>query len=302
VGVNRTTITRSLKNPWRPWLIPDITYNQPTFNYQKQSFQPLPAQYTVYLSPPLIPDHLTGLFGYLKANVSTDTLAAITTAIQDLMNQPTKQALQTLEAYAPPHTPFDHPLPLTTVVELATGLSFNHFPLSQTNPLKRQLATLQSHLTRGDTLCRQYFRLNWVPELGPALAWLIMALRSRCYYNKTTGELRDIYIWHKKDLAGILGQSTQNLRTRLLKHKYAGHFFQILDDQKHKMSIWVRMLEEPLTTESAEEYWQRQARNANFCNIGATRTQTFATSKLPERKLLQHRVLRLLIVRTQKIN
>jgi hypothetical protein len=289
VGINRATITRSLKAPMRRWLIPNITYNQSTFNYHKQAFQPLPAQYTVYLSPPLTPEHLTGLLGYLKASVSTNKLSAISEAIQYLMDQPTRKALETLEAHTASHSLFNDPLPLTTIVELAIDVKLNHLPASQTTPLKRQLAALQSHLTRGDTLCRQYFRLNWVPRLGPALAWLVMALRSRCYYNKTTGELRDSYTWHKKELAGVLGQTTQNLRTRLLRHEYAGHFFQILDDQKHKFTIRVGMLEEPLTTESAQEYWQRQSKNANFCNIEPAQTQTFATSNQPERKLLQHR-------------
>jgi len=289
IGINRSTITRSLKNPWRHWFIPTISYNQAAFNLRKKTFQPLPAQYTVYLSSPLIPDHLTGFLGYLKDVVPAKDPATITRAIQDLIDQPSKQALKVLEGYAGQQPLFSDPLPLTTVLETALDIKLNRLPPSETTRLKQQLATLQTHLTRGDTLCRQYFRLNWVPKLGPTLAWLIIALRSRCYYNKTTGELRDTYIWPKKELAGILGQSTQNLRIRLLPHAYAGHFFQILEDNKHKLTIQVGMLEEPLTTESASVYWQRQAKNANFCHIEADETQTFATSAQPEGKLLPHR-------------
>lgn len=290
IGINRTTVTRALKNPWRHWLIPAVTYNKATFNPKKRSFQPLPAQYSVFLTPPLTPDHLTGLYTYLKsADTPTHNVSDVEAAIYALTSQPTKEALKTLEASVGEETLFPDPLPLTQVVEQATDIKFDQLSAAKSEKLSRQLSTLQTHLTRGDTLCRQYFRLTWVPQLGSSMAWLVMALRSRCYYNKSSGELRDVYTWRKKDLADIVGQSTQNLRTRLLRHAYADHFFQIIADEKHKITLQVGMLEEPLTTELAPEYWQRQAENANFYNIDENETQTFATSSSPERKLLQHR-------------
>ena len=176
-----------------------------------------------------------------------------------MISQPTKEALQTLEAAVGEHPLFPDPLPLTQVwLEMATPVKFDQLSPAKAEKLTRQLNTLQAHLTRGDTLCRQYFRLTWVPHLGTSMAWLVMALRSRCYYNKSSGELRDVYTWRKKDLADVVGQSTQNLRTRLLRHAYADHFFQVVSDEKHKITLRVSMLEEPLTTESAPDYWQRQ--------------------------------------------
>ena len=37
-----------------------------------------------------------------------------------------------------------------------------------------------------------YFVKNWIPLLGPGAAWMIILLRELTYYNRTTGEIRDL--------------------------------------------------------------------------------------------------------------
>lgn len=62
----------------------------------------------------------------------------------------------------------------------------------------------------------QYFREMWVPTLGTTLAWLIIELRQRCYWNKRTGEKRDQCIATYAELAAAVGISESTAR-RLLK-------------------------------------------------------------------------------------
>lgn len=143
---------------------------------------------------------------------------------------------------------FARPVPLTEVVTMATGLDPESLSRTTAKTLTHNLDKLQTHLTAiGSTVCRQYFRLTWVSLLGPALAWLIMIMRSRCYYNPETEELRDTYTWRKKDLAATLGQTTRNL-SNLLADPQTGLFCQITEQNKRKLTIRVTMVYEPLTS------------------------------------------------------
>ncbi len=255
IGLTDRTIRKVLKkNPFRHWFIPEIQYQPGNFDYKKKVYQPLPNKYTVYLSSPLTPEHLAGLYGYLRTVCPTGQPDCVDQAITDLLNRKSKESLVLLEEYAQQgiHT-FDRPVPLTEVVTMATGLKLETLPQATAETLNHNLDKLQAHLTEiGNTICRQYFRLTWVPLLGPALAWLVMIMRSRCYYNPETEELRDTYTWQKKELAELLGQSTKNL-SNLLSHPYANLFCQILDQNKRKITVRVNMVYEPLAPEEVGE-------------------------------------------------
>lgn len=69
----------------------------------------------------------------------------------------------------------------------------------------------------------QYFRTQWVPRLNPSLAWLIVALRQHCYWNKKTGEKRDWCIIDQDELGAEIGVSGRSVR-RLLKMDHADQF------------------------------------------------------------------------------
>lgn len=261
IGLTDRTIRKVLKkNPFRHWFIPEIQYQPGTFDHKKKVYQPLPNKYTVYLSSPLIPEHLAGLYGYLRTVCPNGQPGYVDQAITDLLNRKSKESLVLLEEYAQTLQPgsgqevthtFDRPIPLAEVVTMATGLNFEALPQATAETLTHNLDRLQAHLTEiGNTICRQYFRLTWVPLLGPALAWLVMIMRSRGYYNPETEELRDTCIWRKKELAELLGQSTKNL-SNLLAHPYANLFCQILDQNKRKITVRVNMVYEPLAPEEA---------------------------------------------------
>ncbi len=62
----------------------------------------------------------------------------------------------------------------------------------------------------------QYFRQMWVPALGTTLAWLIVELRQRCYWNKRTGEKREHCQATYAELAAAVGIGHSTAR-RVLK-------------------------------------------------------------------------------------
>lgn len=67
-------------------------------------------------------------------------------------------------------------------------------------------------------LVTDYFRKQWMPRLGPALAWLILALRRRAYRNFKTGETRDGFKTTYEDLAHEIGMSYPTVQ-RMMKQK-----------------------------------------------------------------------------------
>lgn len=263
IGLERRTVGRVLKeNPLRHWFIPEIEYQKGVVHRASKTYQPLPYKYTVYLSIPLTPEHMAGLCEYLRQECPIASLTSIEQAVYKLLELKSREALTLLEQYHSQATrQFETPLPLLELVEIATGLKIKDLPSAEAAEMEQQLSGLHTHLTEiGHTICRQYFRLNWVPQLGPAMAWLVMALRSHCYYNQDNGELRDVYTWRKKELAAMVGQSRYNLRL-LLAHPNAEHFFKILDNQKQQITVKVSMIQEPLLEETAAEFWSRQPRN-----------------------------------------
>ena len=249
IGLERRTINRILKkNPLRHWYVPTIAYQKGVV--KNKTYQPLPNKYTIYLSTPLIPEHLGGLFTFFQMS---STVAEIEQAIDTLLGMKSRNALTLLaDLHTQTPHPFNEPLPLNQLVEQAGGFTLTELPDDVQATLDRKLSRLHTHLTNiGHTNCRQYFRQQWLPRLGPTLAWFVMALRSRCYYNPDTGELRDTCTWRKKDLAAILGQSVRNL-SNLLAHANAGYFFQLLDKQKFQLTFQVTLAEEPLVSDTPE--------------------------------------------------
>lgn len=66
-------------------------------------------------------------------------------------------------------------------------------------------------------LVTDYFRKEWMPLLGPSLAWLILALRRRAYRNFKTGETRDGFKTTYDDLAHEIGMSYPTVQRMMQK-------------------------------------------------------------------------------------
>lgn len=91
--------------------------------------------------------------------------------------------------------------------------------------LQEAYANAYNQLVKPDKVfvATQYFRLRWVPLLGPALSWVIIALRQHCYWNKRTGEKRDWCLITYDELAEEVGVSVSTLK-RLLQQEHADKF------------------------------------------------------------------------------
>ncbi len=93
-------------------------------------------------------------------------------------------------------------------------------------PIVHAASILHNTLTRPERVYmgNQYFRLNWLPALGPVLALLVVNLRARCYWNEQTGELRNTCRANWAQLAQELGCTSRQLRN-LRKSPDLPHFF-----------------------------------------------------------------------------
>ena len=125
----------------------------------------------------------------------------------------------------------------------------------------------------------QYFRKKWVPLLGHALAWLIIALRQRCYYNRETGELRDWCLVTQEELAKEIGVSRRTL-IRLLQRPYAEWFIEEVQCQYHYdsrfrkqvrgASVYRIRMDDPLIPEDQELLQAQLVEEAERLNLDAT--------------------------------
>lgn len=102
----------------------------------------------------------------------------------------------------------------------------------------------------------QYFRQMWVPILGTTLAWLIIDLRQRCYWNKRTGEKREHCQATYVELAAAVGVSPSTARRVLKPNRIVDEFILSRTTLKeysaqkgkvvNKTTHWIIRLDEPI--------------------------------------------------------
>ncbi|MEM9776174.1 MAG: hypothetical protein AAF902_16470, partial [Chloroflexota bacterium] len=89
---------------------------------------------------------------------------------------------------------------VTDVVQAITQKNLGDYPA-----VAEQAEALHSYLTSGDFIGRRYFRDSWLPILGTGPAWLLTWLRSHCFLDESTGEIRNELAFSKLELAEKLG-------------------------------------------------------------------------------------------------
>ena len=115
--------------------------------------------------------------------------------------------------------------------------------------IARAASRLHNILTRPEHVYvgNQYFRLQWLPELGPVLSSMVINLRARCYWNERTGELRDTCQASWSALAEELGCTSRQLRN-LRKEPHLSYFFTILHAGRGRAPSEFRVsMADPLT-------------------------------------------------------
>jgi len=126
--------------------------------------------------------------------------------------------------------------------------------------LSRACDALYNRIIRPDKvhIATQYFRMQWLPLLGPARAWLVMDLRARCYFNQQDLELRDTCtVAGLAELAAGLGVSVSTVKTCISKPPGPTFVSKLATRRpgrgRVEMDFQVEMIE-PLTPADQERY------------------------------------------------
>ncbi len=185
-------------------------------------------RYELHMSDPLTPQHQGQIARLLATRLHDGTVSAIN-GPDDLIRLVSDiPPLSTLPADDLPTWATREPLNMRRIalrVLSDAGITDAQASLADEPALRKAFADAQARITQPTriALTTHYFRNEWVPELGPTNAWLIMALRSRCYWNKESGQVRDLCVMSNQELADLLGTSTRTI-IRGLKHPNVGKF------------------------------------------------------------------------------
>jgi len=156
----------------------------------------------------------------------------------------------------------------------------NSPPNGETLRLQEVYANLYNEITQPDRVAvmTQYFRQNWVPRLGHSLAWLIIALRQHCYWNRKTGEVRSWCQVTQEELAAEIGVEPRTIR-RLLQQPEVGRFIievkerygydRRLGKRVRETTTYQIRMDDPLTPEDEALLRQRLAENTAGLGVDA---------------------------------
>jgi len=173
-------------------------------------------RYDLQMSDPLTPEHQGKLARWLAERLgdgaafpvrSPDDLGRLVSDLPPLATLPDDN----LPAWAT-----REPLNLRQImlrVLSRAGVSEMPASLANESTLRQTLTDVQASITRPTqiALATHYFRTEWVHQLGATNAWLVMILRSRCYWNKESGQVRDTCVMSTRELADLLGVSTRTV-------------------------------------------------------------------------------------------
>lgn len=278
--LDERTIERCFKKAFSPWFILEVSHR---YQYRTKIGKKVrdKNRYQLLLDDPLSPRHQLGLAVLLRqmAPIEADPLDRVLQAIQAIL------ALSDLAGKIAYTGPVPSDLPRRTVVELAAesvNLHLADFANDErVITLDQMCSRLYNLIVQPNKIYVgwQYFRLKWLPLLGHSLAWLIIHMRRHCYWDESSGELRDTLLAYKKDLAAAIGQTPRNL-ANLLENDYLPLFFTPLNADlsqngadesssvaRNKPILYqIRMVDEPLTPEDQLQVAQdlRQQLNGSF--------------------------------------
>jgi hypothetical protein len=171
-------------------------------SYQRQDdvTRPGPTIYYVRLDEVLTPADAVHLATWLQANQPERRPEAVVELLQHAATHaPAKLLAPSLAPYlADPPAKFQ----ALTVAEVV-GRAFGP-KIAKEAEVRKAADALHTHLTAATFIGTQYFRKYWLNLLGAGPALLITYLRSLCYLNETTGEVRDRVTFTRPQLADAL--------------------------------------------------------------------------------------------------
>ncbi len=254
-ALDERTIERCLKKPLSRWFVVEITHR---YRYRSQIGKKVrdKNRYHLLLDEPLSPRHQIGLANLLRQTLpeKAEPLDAGLAAVQAILALPHLTDKISYTGKIPKD------LPRQTILELvedALNIRLSDYAADErVAELDRRCAKLYNLIVQPNKIYVgwQYFRLTWVGLLGHALAWLVIYMRRHCFWDETSGELRDHFTAYKKDLAGAIGQTTRNL-ANLMENPHAPLFFTTPEAEEananrsrnQPTSYKIRLVDEPLT-------------------------------------------------------
>lgn len=270
-AIRERTIERHLKKMFVRWFVLAVNHR---YQYRRDLGKKVrdKNRYHLLLNEPLSPRHQVGLLTSIRelktqideaegTNETTSTIDHALAITQHLIELP--HLIDKISGIQPD---LKQTTPQTIWQLLETGLELTFSDYAgdkRLNALDHRCTQLYNRIVQPNKVHVgwQYFRLQWVPLLGHALAWIIIVMRRHCYWDQTSGELRDEYTFFKKELAQAIGQTPRNL-ANLWQNPYSDLFFTAVekteaDDERSNtrssakssqaIQYRIRMTDEPLT-------------------------------------------------------
>ncbi len=241
-----------------------ISREPTTYQRDGDVTRPGPTVYHVRLDDVLTPGDAAHLTAWLQAQQVERRPEAVLHLLQTAVTQPAATFL------APSLTPYlaDPParfqaVTVADVVERVFGSK-----IGQETAVRKAADALHTHLTGATYIGTHYFRHHWLDQLGAGPALLITYLRSYCYFNEETGEIRDRVTITRPQLADALGIDRTTLFRWLKKIDKATlpdqpfhPFLELLNTQKTAdndvESTFRVQLYEPLIPRHLDQYQER---------------------------------------------
>jgi hypothetical protein len=173
-------------------------------------------RYNLQMSDPLTPEHQGQVAWLLAERLRDGTVPAVRGPADLIRLVSDLPPLSSLPSDGLPAWATREPLNLRQIafrVLSEAGTGQVQANLADETALRQAFTDAQARITQPTriALATHYFRTEWVPQLGALNAWLIMILRSRCYWNKESGEVRDSCIMSNQGLADLLAASTRTV-------------------------------------------------------------------------------------------
>lgn len=173
-------------------------------------------RYRVLMDDPLTPADQTALFQLLSASRPATPYEAAE-ILAGLAKERSRELWARLDGQ-PRRAPLsDCPL---TVAQIARA-AWPHLPaeaLAASRPFAESAEQCHLRLTGAGYAHMEldYLLRSWLPHLGIANTWLVIALRARCFHDPATGETRDVVMLSRQELEAQLGIPNRSFR-RLLR-------------------------------------------------------------------------------------
>lgn len=171
------------------------------YHRQDDVTKPGPTTYYVRLDDVLTPGDAFHLGTWLQAQQPDRRPEAVADLLQQAITQPVTDLL------APSLTPYlaDPPAKFQAItVADVVGRVFGP-KVGNDVSVRRAADALHHYLMTPVFIGSQYFRRHWLDRLGAGPALLLTYLRSQCYRNEDTGEIRDQITFTRPELADALG-------------------------------------------------------------------------------------------------